>query len=145
MIYLRRFRPKDLMEVMKIVETTLGENYHPSFYIDLHNFWPEGFIVATINDKIIGFILATISDSRTVRILMLSIYPYFQRRGIASGLFDTILKQCYKRNIKVVQLEVRTNNQNAIRFYLNRKFIIYKTLFNYYKNNDNAYLMYRFL
>ncbi len=145
MIYLRRFRPKDLMEIMKLVEITLGENYHPSFYINLHNFWHEGFIVATLNEQVVGFILATISDSRTVRILMLSVNPSYQRRGIASTLMDVIIKQCLGKNIKIIQLEVRTHNQSAIRFYLKRKFIIYKTLYNYYKNNDNAYLMYRYL
>jgi ribosomal-protein-alanine N-acetyltransferase len=145
MIFLRRFRPKDLMDIMDLVSATLGENYHPSFYINLHNFWPEGFIVATFKDKIVGFILTTISDTRTARILMLGVYPNIRNRGIASTLMEAVVKQCIKRNIKVVQLEVRTHNQNAIKFYLKRKFIIYKTLFNYYKNNDNAYLMYRYL
>jgi ribosomal-protein-alanine N-acetyltransferase len=145
MIYLRRFQPKDLMNVMQIVGVTLGENYHPSFYINLHNFWSEGFIVATINDQIVGFILTTISDSRTARILMLAVYPHYRGRGVASTLMDVIIKQCAKKNIKLIQLEVRTKNQNAIRFYLKRKFIIYKTLYNYYKNKDNAYLMYRYL
>jgi ribosomal-protein-alanine N-acetyltransferase len=133
------------MDIMKLVDITLGENYHPSFYQNLHNFWPEGFIVATSNEKMVGFILATISDSRTARILMLSVYPVYQRRGIASSLLNAIIKQCLTRNIKIIQLEVRTHNQNAIRFYLRHKFIVYKTLFNYYKNNDNAYLMYRYL
>jgi ribosomal-protein-alanine N-acetyltransferase len=133
------------MNIMQIVSVSLGENYHPSFYLNLHSFWPEGFIVATINDQIVGFILATISDSKTARILMLGVYPYHRNKGIGSNLIDAIISQCYRKNIKLVQLEVRTKNQNAIQFYLKRKFIIYKTLYHYYKNNDNAYLMYRYL
>jgi ribosomal-protein-alanine N-acetyltransferase len=133
------------MNVMQIVGVTLGENYHPSFYINLHNYWPEGFIVATIDEQIVGFALATISDSRTVRILMLGVYPFHRNKGVGSNLIDVIINQCTRRNIKLIQLEVRTKNQKAIQFYLKRKFIIYKTLFNYYKNNDNAYLMYRYL
>ena len=86
MIYLRRFRPKDLMNIMQLVGVTLGENYHPSFYINLHNFWPEGFIVATISEQIVGFVLGTLSDSKTCRILMISVYPYYQRRGGGSTL-----------------------------------------------------------
>lgn len=145
MIYLRRFQSKDLMNIMQLVGISLGENYHPSFYINLHNYWPEGFVVATLNEQIVGFILATISDSKTARILMLAIYPHYRKKGVASILMDVIIKQCIRRNIKLIQLEVRTNNQQAIQFYLKRKFIIYKTLYNYYKNNDNAYLMYRYL
>ena len=76
---------------------------------------------------------------------MLGVYPYYRKRGVASSLMEVIIKQCLRKNIKLVQLEVRTNNQKAIQFYLKRKFIIYKTLYNYYKNNDNAYLMYRYL
>lgn len=145
MIYLRRFRPKDLMNIMQLVGVTLGENYHPSFYLNLHSFWPEGFIVATINDQIVGFVLATMSDSRTARILMLATYPYYERKGVGTNLMDAIIKQCMHRNIKLIQLEVRTYNQKAIQFYLKRKFIIYQTLHNYYKNGDNAYLMYKYL
>ena len=113
--------------------------------MNLHNFWPEGFIAATINEQIVGFILATISDTRTMRILMLGVYPYYERRGIGNSLIEAIIKQAVRKNVKLIQLEVRTQNQNAIQFYLKRKFIIYQTLYNYYKDGSNAYLMYRFL
>ena len=145
MIYLRRFKPKDLMSIMQLVGVTLGENYHPSFYINLHNFWPEGFIVAKIKDQIVGFILATISEAQTGRILMLAVYPYYERKGIGSSLIETVIKQCIHRNIKSIKLEVRTHNQKAMGFYLKRGFVINQTLLNYYKNGDNAYLMYRYL
>ena len=145
MLFLRRFQPKDLMNVIQIVDVTLGENYNPSFYLDLHKFWPEGFIVATIKEQIVGFVLATISESKTARILMLGVYPFHQQKGYGQHLMAAIIQQCIKRGIKLVQLEVRTYNQKAIRFYLKNKFIIYKTLLKYYKNGDNAYLMYRYL
>lgn len=145
MIYLRRFKPKDLMSIMQLVGVTFGENYHPSFYINLHNFWPEGFIVAKIKDQIVGFILATISEAQTGRILMLAVYPYYERKGIGSSLIETVIKQCIHRNIKSIKLEVRTHNQKAMGFYLKRGFVINQTLLNYYKNGDNAYLMYRYL
>ena len=130
---------------MQLVGVTLGENYQPSFYINLHNFWPESFIVATIKEQIVGFILTSLSDSKTARILMLAVYPYYEHRGIGSSLMDATIKQCIHRNIKIVQLEVRSKNQKAIQFYLRRKFIIYQTLHNYYKNGENAYQMYRYL
>ncbi len=145
MLYLRRFRPKDLETILRIVEITLGENYNASFYMNLHNFWPEGFIVATIKEQITGFVLGTISDTRTARILMIGIYPYYERRGIGSNLMDAFIKQSLRKNVKLIQLEVRTHNQKAIQFYIRRKFIINKTLYNYYKNGDNAYLMYKFI
>ena len=133
------------MNIMQLVGVTLGENYHPSFYINLHNFWPEGFIVAALKEQIVGFILTTISESKTARILMLAVYPYYQRRGIGASLMNAALKQCIQRNIKLIKLEVRTQNQDAIRFYRKFGFVINQTLLNYYKNGDNAYLMYRYL
>ncbi len=145
MIYLRRFNPKDLMNIMQLVGVTLGENYHPSFYINLHNFWPEGFIIATIKEQIVGFILCTISEPKTARILMIAVYPYHQKKGIGTILMNAILKQCIQKNIKIVKLEVRTHNQKAIRFYLKHGFIINQTLLDYYKNGDNAYLMTKYL
>jgi ribosomal-protein-alanine N-acetyltransferase len=130
---------------MQLVGVTLGENYQPSFYINLHNFWPEGFIVATYKEQIVGFVLATISESKTARILMLAVYPFYQRRGIGVNLMEAIFKQCLMKKLNLVKLEVRTHNHSAIRFYKKYKFIVNQTLYNYYKNGDNAYLMYRYL
>ena len=132
MIYLRRFRPKDMINIMQLVVVTLGENYQPSFYLNLHNFWPEGFIVATYKEQIVGFVLATISETKTARILMLAVYPYYQRRGIGVTLMDAILKQCITQKLKLIKLEVRIHNYSAIRFYKRYRFVINQTLFNYY-------------
>jgi len=133
------------MSIMQLVGVTLGENYHPSFYINLHNFWPEGFIVATYKEQIVGFVLTTISETKTARILMLAVYPFYQRRGIGRILFEATLNQCIQRSIKLVKLEVRTHNIKAINFYKKFGFVIQQTLLNYYKNGDNAYLMYKYI
>lgn len=130
---------------MQLVGVTLGENYQPSFYINLQNFWPEGFIVATYKEQIVGFVLATISESKTARILMLAVYPFYQTRGIGVNLMDAILKQCILKKLKLVKLEVRTYNYSAIRFYKKYRFVVNQTLYNYYKNGDNAYLMYLYI
>jgi ribosomal-protein-alanine N-acetyltransferase len=133
------------MQIMQLVGVTLGENYHPSFYINLHNLWPEGFIIATIKEQLVGFVLATKSEVKIARILMLAVYPFYQRRGIGKSLIQTIINQCIQSGIKLVKLEVRTHNDTAIRFYHHHGFIITETLHRYYSNGDNGYLMVRYL
>ena len=51
---LRKFVPDDLQSVMQINRVCLPENYTDFFFIDLHQRFPETFIVADDEGKISG-------------------------------------------------------------------------------------------
>ena len=57
---LRKFNPEDLQAVMQINRVCLPENYTDFFFIDLHQRFPETFIVAEENGKVIGYIMCRI-------------------------------------------------------------------------------------
>jgi ribosomal-protein-alanine N-acetyltransferase len=145
MITLHWFQPQDLLETVKLVNESLGENYNPNFFLNIRSMWPEGSIIAKSGEKIIGAILATINATKNARILILSVDENYRRQGIGDKLLRALIYQCYQKNLNVIQLEVRVNNNDAIRFYTSQKFIIERVLPGYYKNGDNGYLMYKIL
>ena len=145
MITLHWFQPEDLLETMKLVNETLGENYDPNFFINMRNLWPEGSIIAKSDNNIVGAMIAIISALKNIRILILSVAKHYRRHGIGDRLLKALIYQSYRKNINLVQLEVRVNNQAAIRFYTSHHFLIDRVLPAYYKNGDNGYLMYKIL
>ena len=83
--------------------------------------------------------------AKNARILILSVDNSYRRRGIGDRLLRALIYQCYQKNLNILQLEVRVNNNDAIRFYTHHKFIIDRVITGYYKNGDNGYLMYKIL
>jgi ribosomal-protein-alanine N-acetyltransferase len=57
---LRKFIPDDLQHVMQINRLCLPENYMDFFFMDLHQRFPETFIVAEEDGKIVGYIMCRI-------------------------------------------------------------------------------------
>jgi ribosomal-protein-alanine N-acetyltransferase len=51
---LRKFVPDDLQTVMQINRVCLPENYTDFFFVDLHQRFPETFIVAEEDGKVHG-------------------------------------------------------------------------------------------
>lgn len=145
MITLHWFHPQDLLETNKLVNETLGEIYNPTFFMNMYNSWPEGCIVAKDGNNIVGVVIAIISAPKNARILILAVDMLYRRHGIGNRLLKALIYQSYRKEINLIQLEVRVSNQAAIRFYTRQQFIIDRVLHTYYKDGENGYLMYKIL
>lgn len=145
MYLIRNFEEKDLATVMRLVLDTLDEFYESSLYVTLHDLWKEGFIVAESGGEIIGFILGVTSAPKESRILILTIPEEHRKRGIGSALLKAFIKECYLKNLNIINLEVKVENEDAIRFYNRHGFTIIKTIIDYYGVGKNAYHMQKVL
>ncbi len=141
MAHLRRFEKKDLTAVMRIVEKTLGENYDPNLYITFFNLWPEGFIVAVQNGKVIGFALGALTEPKEARLLMLSVQKQHRGTGLGLLLWKWFRKAALMKGAAKITLEVRITNKRAIRFYQRQGFTITGIISNYYSTGESAYTM----
>lgn len=141
MITVRRFQSNDMFSVIKLASKTLTENYNPSFFNYFYETFPQGFIVAEKHHKIIGFIVGVPTSSENARILMLSISESQRRQNIGSELLKQFLKEASLQNIKKIELEVRTDNNKAIKFYQKHSFEIIDKLSKFYQNGEDAYTM----
>lgn len=132
-----------MFSVIKLASETLPEHYNPSLFNHFYETFPEGLIIVEKLHKIIGFIVGIKTSISTVRIVMLSISEKQRRQGIGSALLNHFLKEMALQNIKQIELEVRVDNEQAIKFYQKNGFTILELLPKFYQNGEDAYQMKR--
>ncbi|MDC9701161.1 MAG: GNAT family N-acetyltransferase [Alphaproteobacteria bacterium] len=69
-----------------------------------------------------GFILVRVVE-REGEIITLAVHPVFWRRGIASCLLGTIVKELRCREVSFLFLEVAVDNEEALHLYLAHGFV----------------------
>ena len=148
---LRLFEPSDLGGVISINRRCLPENYSTGFFMNLFKRFPKTFIVAELDNEIIGYIMCRIETgipsfkmlgiTRKGHVISIAVLPEHHRKGIANRLIKTALKAMEDYNAKECYLEVRESNIAAINLYKKLAFIQAKTITNYYADGENAILM----
>ena len=141
MLSIRRVRPEDIFPVITLAFETLPERYNPSIFSQFYESCPEGFLVALNDETIIGFLIGIKTAPDTARILMLAVQDTHRKKGIASTLLAQFIKEMKQQYVTRVELEVRTSNTGALRFYQSRGFLLQATLKQFYQNGENAYSM----
>ena len=138
---IRTFEPRDMFAVIKMASDTLPERYNPSLFNYFYETFPEGFIITEFGKKIVGFVVGLPINNKTAKILMLSVSKNHRNKQIGSNLLDQLLKILKKEKIETIELEVRTRNRKAIKFYEKHGFEITDKLTDFYQNGEAGYVM----
>ncbi len=92
--------------------------------------------------KILGFIIIIQDDLNRLNIINFLINKKNQNKGYGSYLLTKTLEIVRQINgIKKIVLNVKTKNKTAIKLYEEFNFRIVREIENYYRNQENAYLM----
>jgi ribosomal-protein-alanine N-acetyltransferase len=142
MVKLRNSSLSDLERVREIDRISFPDRvpYSKKFLKGLFQNYPQGIVVVEKNKKIIGYTIGRPKNSRA-EIVSLAVEPDWQKRGIGTALTKFLIERFQKEEVKEAFLYVRTKNKQAISFYQELGFKVAKTLENFYRNGDNAYLM----
>jgi ribosomal-protein-alanine N-acetyltransferase len=148
---MRKFMPDDLQSVMQINRVCLPENYTDYFFMDLHERFPETFIVAEENGKIAGYIMCRVEVGlanhglggliRKGHVVSIAVLPQYRRKGVAQALINVALEGMRNYKAKLCYLEVRVTNDVGIALYKKLGFEVSKTINGYYSDGENAYVM----
>jgi len=148
---LRKFKPDDLQSVMRINRLCLPENYMDFFFMDLHQRFPETFIVAEEEEKIVGYIMCRIEVGlssfglggliRKGHVVSIAVLPKGRRKGVAQALITTAIKGMTYYKAKLCYLEVRVTNNPGVLLYKKLGFEVSRTLNGYYSDGEDAYKM----
>ena len=141
MLTIRNFQPKDTFNVIKLASETLTERYNHSLFSYFYETNPDGFMVAELNHKIIGFIVGVEINPEKAKILMLSVSPDYQKKKIGTKILKEYVKKVQKKYTKYLDLEVKTDNKKAIEFYQKNGFKIIDEIKKFYQNGEDAYTM----
>jgi ribosomal-protein-alanine N-acetyltransferase len=148
---LRKFTPDDLQNVMHINRLCLPENYMDFFFMDLHKRFPETFIVAEEDGKIIGYIMCRIEVGlaslglggliRKGHVVSIAVMPQGRRKGVAYALMTRAIEGMSQYKAKLCYLEVRVTNDPGVSLYKKLGFEVTRTLHGYYSDGEDAYVM----
>ena len=139
----RDFRPEDVSELKALTHTALGEDYPRSLFLDIHGWWPEGFIVTSWRDEVIAFVAGIVSAPGKARVLMLAVREDLRSRGIGTALMKEFTLRCRTRGLRSIELEVRHSNQRAMEFYKRLGYTVRYLLPRFYTDGEDGYKMWR--
>ena len=150
---LRRFKPSDVEQVMHINRVCLPENYTTFFFMNLYQRFPETFIVAEENGKVVGYIMCRIETgipsfkllgiTRKGHVISIAVLPEHRREGIGYALVREAMRAMVNYKAKECYLEVRASNVAAVNLYRKMGFEIARTARGYYADGEAACVMAR--
>lgn len=142
MIKLKRFSLSDFKKVMEIETASFPKRqiFPISSFQKYYKKYPEGFIVAECQNKIVGYAIGQ-PKNESAEFISLAVQPDFRQKGIGTKLSGFLINHFREKNIKEITLRVRTENKSAISFYQDLGFKSVKIIKNYYCNSDDALLM----
>jgi [ribosomal protein S18]-alanine N-acetyltransferase len=148
---IRHCEEKDLVSVIDINMITLPEHYSDYFFESILRELPEAFIIAEIDDKIIGYIMCKIefgfSNFRKLgfvkkgHVVSVAVLPEHRGKGLGKALMLEGINGVMRRKSDEIYLEVRKSNESAIKMYQKIGFQIKSKLRAYYRDGEDAYLM----
>jgi ribosomal-protein-alanine N-acetyltransferase len=150
-VKLRKFKPDDLQSVMQINRETLPENYSDYFFMDLYERFPETFIVAEEDGKVVAYIMCRIEVGlsnfglggliRKGHVVSIAVLPRSRRKGVAHGLLNVAMQGMTTYKAKQCYLEVRVTNDPGVALYKNLGFEVNRSVHGYYSDGEDAYVM----
>ena len=148
---LRKFAPDDLQGVIQINRVCLPENYTDFFFMDLHQRFPETFVVAEENGAIAGYIMCRIEVGlsnygfggliRKGHVVSIAVLPQYRRKGVAQAVITRALEGMQYYKAKQCFLEVRVTNEAGVSLYKKLGFEVTRTINGYYSDGEDAYVM----
>lgn len=136
------FETPDIRRVMEIEEESFLDG-DAGLYLELYEEWPEGFLIAENEGKVIGFVVLVLTLDGDGRIFSLAVDPKYRGKGVGKTLLKATFNTLRKRKIAYVWLEVRANNPVAQRLYRSMGFMEVGFIPYYYKDGEGAIRMWK--
>ena len=140
-IRVRDLKLEDMRALLDIEYKCFKDPYPPSLLNHLYSLHPDGFLVAILNRRIVGYTIAAVRWGSTGHVLAVGVEPTYRRRGVGTALIVHALDRLLKKGAKHVRLEVRASNRAAQDFYLKLGFTHREMVPNYYADGEPGVVM----
>jgi ribosomal-protein-alanine N-acetyltransferase len=141
LIRIRDLKREEMRTVLDIEYRSFKDPYPLSLLDRLHAMHPDGFLVAELQNKVVGYVIGVIRWGFTGHILTIAVDPPYRRQGVGTALAANIVDRIRTKGAKQVRLEVRRSNLAARQFYLKLGFAEREEIPNYYEDGETAVIM----
>jgi len=142
---------EDIPAVIDINLRTLPEHYSEYFYHEILAEFPETFLVAELDGKVVGYIMCRIEYgfsqlrrlglARKGHIVSVAVLDEHRRRRVGTGLIQLAQEEMRKKSAGEAYLEVRVSNESAVKLYEQLGYKVTGRLEAYYRDGEPAYVM----
>ncbi len=140
-IRVRDLRLEDMQAVLNIEYKCFKDPYPPSLLNHLYSLYPDGFLVAELDGKVVGYVIAVVRWGATGHVLAIGVDSPHRRHGVGSALMVNALDRLRRKGARHVRLEVRASNRAAQDFYLRLGFNQREVVPNYYADGEAGVVM----
>lgn len=128
----------------KIESLSFRDPYPRSFLNSLHALHSSTFLVAVIpSGEIVGYAVTAIRYGLMGHLLSLATRPEFRRKGVATTLLLETIRILRGEGVRLIRLEARISNAEAIMLYERMGFERGDVEQNYYPDHEAAQVMYK--
>jgi ribosomal-protein-alanine N-acetyltransferase len=140
-VEIANFKLRDLEELLEIEKFSFPKSpYDKKTFLMWYNVAKEGFFVARIDKKIVGYIIGY-KNGKTGVLVSIATHPEFRGKGIGTKLWERLVQFFNESGVKKVKLQVRKSNFVAQKFYENLGFKKAGIKKGYYENGEDAISM----
>ncbi|RLE50540.1 MAG: ribosomal-protein-alanine N-acetyltransferase [Candidatus Methanomethylicota archaeon] len=139
-IEVRKATLEDLPRVYEIELLSFKDPY-PFGYLKALYYLSPIFLVATLNNEVVGYIIAMLKWGSLGHIISLAVHPHHRRKGIGKLLLNKTLNLLKGLGALTCRLEVREDNEPAISLYRSLGFLEDHRIKGYYKDGTTAIVM----
>lgn len=137
----RKFVPTDLKRVYEIESMSFDQTYGINMFQQLYDMG-VGFLVAEKDNYVVGYVMFWIKYEYQGHIISIAVDKNYRREGVGTALLVKAIAILSMLAIDAIYLEVREENEAAVRFYERFNFIRDRVVPGYYENGEGAIIMY---
>ncbi|MEM1645058.1 MAG: ribosomal protein S18-alanine N-acetyltransferase [Ignisphaera sp.] len=139
---IRQANVENINEIYELEVMCFKDPYPKNLLFMLLTLYPELFLVAEINNKIVGYVSGILRRDGLGHIVSICIHPAYRRKGLGVKLMEFIEGIFREKfNVCKYRLEVRISNNPAINLYQKLGYRIVGIIPRYYTDGEDAYLM----
>ena len=140
MLKILRAQSEHFSQMYKIHEECFEEFMSLPMFLEEVSHDSRVYFVVVLDGEVLAYAGAwdTGDDYAVISIATAKAY---QRQGYAEKLLERLVVDAERKRIKALSLEVNTKNKSALELYRKFGFIITNTRKKYYKNGDDAYVL----
>jgi ribosomal-protein-alanine N-acetyltransferase len=136
-VQIRQFKADDISAISEIEQLSFKDPFPSYFLSQLADANPTTFLVAVINDKIVGYAVIDKWPDQE-HLVSIAVIPASRKKGVGQALLDHLIERLQTESLK---LEVRRTNKAALELYRKNGFVQNGVAHSYYTDGEDAILM----